>query len=174
MAPSLDNGRHGFVFGLAGYSGSGKTTLAERLIAELTARGHRVSSVKHAHHAFDPDTPGKDSWRHRKAGAREMVVSSSVRRVKFTETPDGDEAGLETVLAELAPADFVLVEGYKDANFPKIEVWREETGHPFLHGSRPGIRVVASDTPVPGCPLTVLDLNDVAAVADAVEGRLES
>lgn len=135
-------------------------------------RGHSVSSIKHAHHAFDPDTPGKDSWRHRKAGAAEMIVSSSVRRVKFTETPGGDEAGLEDLLAELAPAGFVLVEGYKDVDFPKIEVWRAENGQPFLHESRPGIRMLASDTPLPDCPLPVLDLNDIAGIADAVEGRL--
>ena len=164
--------RHGFVFGLAGFSGSGKTTLAENLIAELVARGHRVSSIKHAHHAFDPDTPGKDSWRHRKAGANETIVSSRARRVKFTETPDGEEASLGALLDELAPADFVLVEGYKDVDFPKIEVWRVDNGQPFLHETRPGIRAVACDTPLPDCPLPVLDLNDAAGIADAVEKGL--
>ena len=172
MTSSPAAGRHGLVFGLAGFSGSGKTTLAEKLIAELTARGHRVSSIKHAHHAFDPDTPGKDSWRHRKAGAREMIVSSKARRVKFTETPDGAEAALDTLLEQLDPADFVLVEGYKDVDFPKIEVWRAENGQPFLHETRPGIRAVACDAPLPGCPLPVLDLNDAVAIADAVEKGL--
>ena len=172
MTSFPEAGGHGFVFGLAGFSGSGKTTLAERLITELTARGHRVSSIKHAHHSFEADTPGKDSWRHRKAGAREMVVSSSTRRVKFTETPDGGEAELEALLAELAPADFVLVEGYKDTDFPKIEVWRSETGQPFLHGTHPGILAVASDAPIPDCPLPVLGLDDINGIADAVEKGL--
>ena len=164
--------KHGFVFGLAGYSGSGKTTLAVGLITELAARGHRVSSIKHAHHDFDPDEEGKDSWRHRAAGVRELVVSSRNRRVKFTETPDSGETDLATLVGELAPADFVIVEGYKEVDFPKIEVWRAETGNPFLHATHPGIRLVASDTPVPDCPLPVADLNDIKAIADLVEQRL--
>ena len=164
--------KHGFVFGLAGYSGSGKTTLAVGLITELAARGHRVSSIKHAHHDFDPDEEGKDSWRHRAAGVRELVVSSKHRRVKFTETPDSGEADLATLVGELAPADFVIVEGYKEVDFPKIEVWRAEAGNPFLHATHPGIRLVASDTPVPDCPLPVADLNDIKAIADLVEQRL--
>ena len=90
MTSFPEAGKHGFVFGLAGFSGSGKTTLAEKLISALCQRGFSVASIKHAHHAFDADTPGKDSWRHRKAGATQMIVSSSLRRVKFTETPDGD------------------------------------------------------------------------------------
>ena len=179
MAAALtDIGGHGFVFGLAGLSGSGKTTLAEKLIAALVSRGYRVASIKHAHHAFDPDTPGKDSWRHRKAGASQILVSSALRRVRFTETPEGDEAGLETLLAELAPADFVLVEGFKSVDFPKIEIWRQETGHDFLYPQHPGIKALASDTPLGDvslgdCPLPVFDLNDTDAIADAVIKRLE-
>ena len=128
----IDQSRHGFVFGLAGYSGAGKTSLAEKIISALVARGHNVASIKHAHHHFDPDTPGKDSWRHRKAGASQMLISSALRRVKFTETPDKNEAGLPALLEELSPADFVLVEGFKKIDFPKIEIWRQETGRPFF------------------------------------------
>ena len=142
------------------------------LISALCQRGFSVASIKHAHHAFDADTPGKDSWRHRKAGATQMIVSSSLRRVKFTETPDGDEADLNTLLGEINPADFVLVEGYKNLDFPKIEIWREEEANPFLHETRPGIRMVASDTALPECPLPVLDLNNIESIADAVEKRL--
>jgi molybdopterin-guanine dinucleotide biosynthesis protein B len=172
MTSFPEAGKHGFVFGLAGFSGSGKTTLAEKLISALCQRGFSVASIKHAHHAFDADTPGKDSWRHRKAGATQMIVSSSLRRVKFTETPDGDEADLNTLLGEINPADFVLVEGYKNLDFPKIEIWREEEANPFLHETRPGIRIVASDTALPECPLPVLDLNNIESIADAVEKRL--
>ena len=164
--------KHGFVFGLAGYSGSGKTTLAVGLIAELAKRGHRVSSVKHAHHSFEPDKKGKDSWRLREAGARELVVSSMYRRVKFTVTPDAEEADLGTIIAELDPADFVIVEGYKDLDFPKIEAWRASNGKPFLHLTHPGIRMVASDGPVPDCPVPVVDLNDIETIANRVEKRL--
>lgn len=166
--------RHGFVFGLAGYSGSGKTTLAEQLISILVSRGHRVASIKHAHHAFDPDTPGKDSWRHRKAGASQMLVSSALRRVKFTETPDRNEADLPALLAELDPADFVLVEGFKAVDFPKIEIWREQTGQPFIHPEFPGVKMIASDVPLADCPLPRLDINDPEAIATAVENRLVS
>jgi len=166
---SLPNAaRHGMVFGLAGYSGSGKTTLAEKLIQVLTERGYTLASIKHAHHAFDPDTPGKDSWRHRKAGASQMLISSALRRVHFTETPDRKEADLDTLLGELQPADMVLVEGFKDIDFPKIEIWRKATGNPFLYPERPGIKAVASDIPLPDCPLPVLDLNDAGAIADAI------
>jgi len=160
--------RHGTVFGLAGFSGSGKTTLAEKLISILTERGFSVASIKHAHHAFDPDSPGKDSWRHRKAGATQMLISSSRRRVHFTETPDGIEADLNTLLGELRPADMVLVEGFKDIDFPKIEIWRAETGNPFLYPERPGIFAVAADTSLPDCRLPVLDLNDAATIADVI------
>ncbi|XDZ66176.1 molybdopterin-guanine dinucleotide biosynthesis protein B [Alphaproteobacteria bacterium LSUCC0684] len=168
MTPLPNASRHSMVFGLAGFSGSGKTTLAEKLIRILTQRGYSVASIKHAHHAFDPDTPGKDSWRHRKAGATQMLISSSLRRVHFIETPDRDEADLNTLLGELMPTDIVLVEGFKDTDFPKIEVWRAETGNAFLYPERPGIFAVAADTPLPDCPLPVLDLNDAATIADTL------
>lgn len=168
-----DQGRHGFVFGLAGYSGSGKTTLAEKLISILVERGHNVASIKHAHHAFDPDTPGKDSWRHRKAGASQMLISSALRRVKFTETPDRNEADLPALLAELMPADFVLIEGFKSIPFPKIEIWRQDAGNPFVYPDHPGVVLIATDSTITDCPLPQIDLNDPEAIANAIEGGLK-
>ncbi|MCE2517297.1 MAG: molybdopterin-guanine dinucleotide biosynthesis protein B [Alphaproteobacteria bacterium] len=160
--------RHGLVFGLAALSGTGKTTLAEQLIRIFVERGYRTSSIKHAHHEFDPDTPGKDSWRHRKAGTSEMIISSSRRRVKFTETPDQDEADLPTLLAELSPADIVLVEGFKSIDFPKVEIHRAAMGHGFLYPQLAGIRMIATDTPLGDCPLPQADLNSPEAVADLI------
>lgn len=169
----IDQNRHGFVFGLAGYSGAGKTSLAEKVIALLVDRGHTVASIKHAHHEFDPDTPGKDSWRHRQAGASQMLISSSRRRVKFTETPPDGEADLPTLLSELNPADFVLIEGFKSVDFPKIEIQRQALGHEFLFKTFPGIRAVASDSPLDDCPLPVLDLNNPEEIVDAIERKLK-
>ena len=163
---------HGFVFGLAGLANSGKTTLAEKLIASLSTKGFRVASIKHAHHGFEADTPDKDSWRHRKAGARETIISSSNRRVKFTELHNEDEASLDTLLSELSVADFVLVEGYKSVDFPKIEIWRSDLDSPFLYETHPGIRMIASDIPLTDCPLPRLDLNDTEAITKAVIGKL--
>ena len=160
--------RHGVVFGLAGFSGAGKTTLAEQLITIFTARGMNVASIKHAHHQFDPDQPGKDSWRHRKAGSRQMIISSARRRVKFTETPDGDEADLNTLLTELTPADLVLIEGFKSIDFPKVEIFRASLGHPPLYETHPGVRLIATDTAIEDCPLPQVDLNTPEAVADAI------
>lgn len=160
--------RHGIVFGLAAMSGIGKTTLAEKLIEIFTKRGYRISSIKHAHHEFDPDTPGKDSWRHRKAGASEMLISSSLRRVKFTETPDRDEADLETLLGELNPADIVLVEGFKAVDFPKLEIYRHEVSKDFLYPQLHGIKMLASDIELTDCPLPQADLNAPEDVADMI------
>lgn len=160
--------RHGLVFGLAAMSGTGKTTLAEKLIQIFTDRGYKISSIKHAHHQFDPDTPGKDSWRHRKAGAAEMLISSSQRRVKFTETPNLDEADLPTLLGELSPADIVLVEGFKSIDFPKIEIYRAEISKDFLYPNLAGIKMIATDVAINDCPIPQADLNDAPAVADLI------
>ena len=162
------NHNHGLVFGLAALSGTGKTTLAEQLIRIFVRRGYKTSSIKHAHHDFDPDTPGKDSWRHRKAGTAEMIISSSQRRVKFTETPALDEADLPTLLEELTPADIVLVEGFKSVDFPKVEIYRAALGHDPLYPGLAGIRMIATDTPLDDCPLPQADLNDPEAVADLI------
>lgn len=159
--------RHGYVIGLAGWSGSGKTTLAERLIEVLTVRGLDVATIKHAHHAFDADTPGKDSYRHRAAGARQVIVSSQARSVVFTENQTLGEASLGELLHALAPADIVIVEGYKREAIPKIEIHRAEIGKPPLFPGDPLILAVATKGAVPpeGNPPRSLDLDDIEAIA---------
>ncbi len=164
---------HGLVFGLAGFSGSGKTVLAERLIEIFTSRGCFVSSIKHAHHDFDIDVEGKDSFRHRRAGSREFIISSSRRSVKFTESPS-IEPSLADLLGSLSPSDVVIVEGFKATDFPKIEVHRPSLGHPFLHPTCPGVIAIASDVPLADSPLPVFSLNDAALVADGISGLLAS
>jgi molybdopterin-guanine dinucleotide biosynthesis protein B len=158
--------RHGFVMGLAGWSGSGKTTLAEKLIAALTARGLDIATIKHAHHMFDADTPGKDSHRHRTAGSRQVIVSSRIRSVLFTENRDHGEARLEDLLDALVPADIVIIEGYKREPVPKIEVFRPETGKPALFPEDDRIIAVATDDPssLPATTLPLLDLNNIDAI----------
>ncbi len=151
--------------GLAGWSGSGKTTLLEQLLPLLTARGLSVSTVKHAHHGFDLDQPGKDSWRHRRAGAREVIISSQHRWALLHELR-GEEPDLPALLARLAPVDLVLVEGFKAGPHEKIEVHRPALARPPLWPGRADIVAVAADAPLPGCDRPVLPLNDPAAVAD--------
>ncbi len=158
------------VVGFAGYSGSGKTTLVEKLIPALKLRGLRVSVVKHAHHSFDIDHPGKDSWRHREAGAFEVVLASDRRLALVREFERPGELKVHHLIAELhAGVDWVLVEGFKDSDLLKIEVWRAATGKPVLYPDDDFIAAVATDSPdrlpVP-TGLDVLDLNDPAAVAD--------
>jgi molybdopterin-guanine dinucleotide biosynthesis protein B len=154
--------------GLAGWSGSGKTTLARQLIPALTARGLRVSTIKHAHHSFDVDTPGKDSYEHRHAGAQEVLVSSAARWALMHENRGAAEPGLGELLAKLAPCDLVLVEGFKREGQDKLEVHRPSVGKPLLAAEDPHVVAVASDEPLPDLRVPRLDLNDVAAVADFV------
>ena len=135
------------VMGFAGWSGSGKTTLVEQVIAALSARGLVVSLVKHAHHSFDIDHAGKDSWRHRQAGCREVMVSSDQRWSLTRELRGAPEAGLDELLAHLGPCDVVLVEGFKRAAIPKIEVWRKALGKEFLSGADGALLAVAGDDP---------------------------
>ncbi|MBQ0945124.1 molybdopterin-guanine dinucleotide biosynthesis protein B [Ideonella sp. 4Y16] len=136
------------VIGLAGYSGSGKTTLIEQLIAGLKAAGQRVSVVKHAHKdSFDIDHPGKDSWRHRQAGALEVVVANARRMALIREFPQPVEIEPHALLAELAPCDWALVEGFKHGDLPKIEVWRAELGRPAMYPNDPFIVGIATDDP---------------------------
>jgi molybdopterin-guanine dinucleotide biosynthesis protein B len=150
------------VLGIAGWSGSGKTTLIEGLIPALAALGLRVSTVKRTHHDVDLDQPGKDSFRHRKAGAAEVLVVSDRRFALLRETPEGLD--LPALLGRLAPVDLVLVEGFKMDALPKLEVFRASLGKPRLWPGTPGIIAVAADGPVAGA-LPRLDLNDAAAVA---------
>jgi molybdopterin-guanine dinucleotide biosynthesis protein B len=159
------------VFGLAGWSGSGKTTLVARLIPELVRRGLSVSTVKHAHHAFDVDTPGKDSYEHRRAGAAEVLVSSAHRFALMRELRGAPEPTLEDLLARLAPVDLVLVEGFKRHAHDKLEIHRPSVGKPLLAPDDPYIVAVASDVPLVGLKVPVLALDDVAAIADFVMAR---
>ena len=151
--------------GLCGWSGSGKTTLIAKLIPELRARGCSVSTIKHAHHGFDIDKPGKDSHVHREAGAAEVLVASARRWALIHELRGEDEPSLPGLLAHLSPVDLVLVEGFKRDSHPKVEIHRAALGKPLLQPGDPGIRVVVSDARLDvGVP--VLDLNDTAGVAD--------
>ena len=159
------------VFGFAGYSGTGKTTLIEQLIPRFVARGLRVSLIKHAHHAFDIDQPGKDSYRHREAGAGEVLITSAHRWVLMHELRGEPEPDLATQLARMSACDLVLVEGYKHASIPKLEIHRPSTGKPLLHPGDPDIVAVAADAPVTTA-LPVLDLNDYDAIVAFVAGRL--
>ena len=155
------------VIGFAGWSGSGKTSLIEQVIALLSARGFVVSLIKHAHHRFDVDHEGKDSWRHRRAGCREVLISSSRRWSVMHELQDEPEPTLESLLGKLSGCDLVLVEGFKRAAIPKIEIYREALGEPLLFPNDPHIVAIATDAPV-ATALPRLDINDAAAVADFV------
>jgi molybdopterin-guanine dinucleotide biosynthesis protein B len=156
------------VIGFCGYSGSGKTTLIEQLIARLRLDGQRVSVVKHAHHAFDIDHEGKDSWRHRQAGAFEVVIASNRRLAKIREYAGVEEPTVEQLVAELIDCDWVLVEGFKHAPLAKIEVWRESTGKPVQYPHDPFVIAIATDRkdalPEPTAR-PVFDLDDVDAIA---------
>ncbi|MFP5405253.1 MAG: molybdopterin-guanine dinucleotide biosynthesis protein B [Gammaproteobacteria bacterium] len=151
------------VFGFAGFSGSGKTTLIEQLIPRFVMRGMKVSLIKHAHHAFEIDRPGKDSYRHREAGASEVLITSDQRWVLMHELRGEPEPALHEQLERFSPCDLVLVEGYKRAKIAKIEVHRASTGKPLLHPEDPNIVAVASDAPI-ATHLPVLDLNDPDSV----------
>ncbi|AWB24131.1 molybdopterin-guanine dinucleotide biosynthesis protein B [Methylobacterium currus] len=159
------------VIGLAGWSGAGKTTLLVRLIPAFRARGLRVATVKHAHHAFEVDQPGKDSFRHREAGATEVIVSSSRRNVQIREVEE--EARLSALLRRLGPCDLVVIEGFKREAHPKLEVYRHANGRPPLHPDDSRIVAVASDHPFPEAGRPVVPLDAVEAVADIVLARSE-
>jgi len=153
------------VIGLAGWSGAGKTTLLARLIPALNARGIAVSTVKHAHHAFDIDTPGKDSHTHRMAGARQVMVASANRWALMSELRGAPEPVLAELLARMDPVELVIVEGFKRDHHPKVEVHRAANGKPWLHPDDPAIRAVAADVPPPGA-LPYAALAEVERVAD--------
>ncbi len=160
------------VFGFAGYSGSGKTSLIENLIPLLTGRGLRVSLIKHTHHGFDIDRPGKDSFRFREAGAAEVLLAGGQRWALMHELRDEGEPVLADQLARLAPVDLVLVEGFRNTDIPKIEVHRPAAGHPLLFEKFPNVIAIASDAPL-ACALPQLDLNDPAAIAAFILDKLE-
>jgi len=153
------------IIGLAGWSGSGKTTLLTKVIPRLVARGQRVSTVKHAHHGFDVDQPGKDSHTHRLAGATEVLVGSANRFALVHELRGAPEPRLAELLAKLTPVDLVIVEGYKREGHPKLEVHRAAVGKPLLHPDDPRIVAIAADQPLTA-PLPVVDLDDIEGIVD--------
>ncbi len=160
------------VFGIAGYSGSGKTTLLEKLIPCLIARGLKVSVIKHAHHGFDIDRPGKDSYRHREAGAAEVMLACANRWALMHEQRDDHEPTLNELLGRLSPCDLVLVEGFKQEPVPKLEVYRPENGKPPLYPERPDIVAVATH-PAVAVPRQQLPIDDADAIAEFVINYLQ-
>ena len=157
------------VIGLAGWSGAGKTTLLRRLIPVLVAQGIRVSTLKHAHHGFDVDQPGKDSWEHRQAGAQEVLVASANRWALMHELRGEPEPELADLLGRLSPVDLVLIEGFKRGEHPKLEVFRAVNHKPLLYPDDPAVMAVASDVTIPGLALPWLHLDDIAGIAAAVQ-----
>jgi molybdopterin-guanine dinucleotide biosynthesis protein B len=154
------------IIGLAGWSGSGKTTLIKKLIPRLLARGIAVSTLKHAHHGFDLDQPGKDSFFHRTAGATEVIISSAKRWAILHELREQPEWDLAALVGKMSPVDLVLVEGFKRDAFPKLEIHRIANGKPLIHPEDPHIVAVASDSALPAAQVPVVDLNDIEAIAD--------
>jgi len=154
------------IVGLAGWSGSGKTTLIKKLIPRLIARGISVSTLKHAHHGFDLDQPGKDSFFHRAAGATEVIISSAKRWAILRELREQPEWDLAALVGKMSPVDLVLVEGFKRDAFPKLEIHRIANGKPLIQPEDPHIVAVASDSAVPQAKVPVVDLNDIEAIAD--------
>ena len=161
------------IFGLAAWSGSGKTTLLVKLVPALIARGVTVSTVKHAHHEFDLDQPGKDSWRHRQAGATEVVISSSIRWALMHELRGAAEPTLEELVAHMSPVDLLLVEGFKRHAHPKLEILRPSLGKAPLHGEDPLIKAIYASEALPeavreAIPLPIYEEWDIEGVADFV------
>ncbi|WP_299141830.1 molybdopterin-guanine dinucleotide biosynthesis protein B [uncultured Tateyamaria sp.] len=155
------------IYGVVGWKNAGKTGLMERLVTEITGRGLSVSTVKHAHHTFDVDHPGKDSHRHRVAGATEVLLASRNRFALMHELRDAPEPTLTDLLTKLSPVDLVLIEGYKRDTHPKIEAHRAATGNPLIAPDDPTIQAVASDTPL-SLDRPVFDLNDTRSIADFI------
>ncbi len=160
------------VFGLAGWSGSGKTTLVVRLLPELIGRGFSVSTIKHTHHSFDIDKPGKDSYEHRLAGASEVMISSSVRWALLRELRGEPEPDLKALIARMTPVDILLVEGFKAYPHPKLEIYRPALGKPMLCLNDPHVVAVASDALPPDLPVPGFALDDVAGIADLIVATL--
>jgi molybdopterin-guanine dinucleotide biosynthesis protein B len=159
------------IIGLAGWSGSGKTTLVTNVIPVLVKRGLKVSTVKHAHHEFDTDQPGKDSWLHRQAGASEVAIVSSRRWAIVHELGDEPEPPLGDVLAKLSAVDLVIVEGFKRHPHPKLEVYRAAVGKPLLHPGDDCIVAIATDAPLPHAEVPVLMLDDVESIANVLQAE---
>ena len=159
------------VIGLAGWSGSGKTTLVTKVIPVLVGRGLKIATVKHAHHDFDTDQPGKDSWLHRAAGASEVAVVSSRRWAIVHELGGEDEPPLIEMLEKLSPVDIVIVEGFKRHAHPKLEVYRAAVGRPLLHPADDCIVAIATDAPMPQAQVPVVMLDDIEAIANVLQAE---
>jgi molybdopterin-guanine dinucleotide biosynthesis adapter protein len=159
------------IYGVTGWKNAGKTGLMERLVSEITMRGYSVSTIKHAHHAFDVDQIGTDSYRHRAAGAREVLLASRHRVALMQELRDAPEPPLIELLARITPVDLVLIEGYKREPHPKIEAYRASAGHTLIAPNDPYINAVASDVPL-DLDRPVFDLDDTGVIADFVLSRV--
>lgn len=162
------------VIGLAGWSGAGKTTVLTRVIPVLAGRGMKVSTLKHAHHAFDIDTPGKDSYEHRTAGATEVLIASSRRWALMHELRNEPEPELPDLLRRMAPVDLIIIEGFKKTGHRKIEVYRAANGKPPLHGEDPSIVAIASDVNFPESGRPVCSIDDIEGIAELVLAHAES
>lgn len=163
------------IFGLAGWSGSGKTTLIVNLIPELVGRGLSVSTMKHAHHDFDIDQPGKDSFEHRQAGASEVMISASKRWALMHEVRKEGEPSVDELIARMTPVDLLLVEGFKWHAHSKMEIHRPTLGKPLLQNNDPDIVAVASDENIEDLTVPVFDLNNIIGIADFIikKGKLD-
>jgi molybdopterin-guanine dinucleotide biosynthesis adapter protein len=159
------------IIGLAGWSGAGKTTLLTKVIPVLVGRGLKVATIKHAHHEFDIDHPGKDSWQHRQAGASEVLVASSRRWAIVHELRDEPEPPLAALLAKLSSADLVIIEGFKAHAHPKLEIYRAAVGKPPIYPQDDCVVAVASDAPLPQAQLPVLMLDDVEGIANVLQAE---
>ena len=158
-------------FGITGWKNAGKTSVMERLVAEFVARGLRVSTLKHAHHTFEIDHEGRDTFRHRAAGAAEVLVSSGTRWALMSELRGDPEPALDALIAKMTLVDLVLIEGWKTSPHPKLEVWRAETGHPLIAPGDETIQAVATDTSL-DLNIPVLELNDTQALADFIQSEV--
>ena len=156
------------IFGFAGWSGSGKTTLIINLIPELVGRGLSVSTMKHAHHNFDIDQPGKDSYEHRQAGASEVMISASNRWALMHEVRENNEPSIDELIVRMTPVDLLLVEGFKWHSHPKMEVHRPVVGKPLLQINDPAIIAVASDEKLNDLSVPIFNLNDIVGIADFI------
>ena len=156
------------IIGVAGFKNAGKTTLVEKLVVDLTGRGLRISTVKHAHHSFDIDHEGRDSFRHRKAGATEVAVVSSGRWAIIHELRNEAEPSLDDILRKLEPCDLIIVEGYKRDGHDKIEVRNLALDHPHLAGSDPTIVAIAATSAIADAPVPVFDRDDVKALSSFI------
>ena len=159
------------IIGLAGWSGAGKTTLIAKLIPGILARGLKVSTLKHAHHAFDVDRPGKDSYEHRMAGATEVLVASQMRFALMHELRGEAEPRLPELLAKLSAVDLVIIEGWKREPHPKLEVFRASVGKPLIHPDDPHVVAIASDVPLPRATVPRVSLDDTPAIIDILLAR---